>query len=69
VLMEEVRIDDGAIRGHLTLVPACRNIALSTATATTNNGLDDNEQDDDEQDDNESSSSSSRSDDDSNVDS
>jgi hypothetical protein len=65
VLMEEVRIDNGAIQGHLTLVPACRNIALSTATATNNDGLDDNEQDDDEQDDNESSSSSS--DDDSNV--
>ena len=58
-LIEGVGID-GALRGHLTLVPVSRAIAASSTT----NGQDD----DSEQDDNESSSSSSSSDDESSVD-
>ena len=54
---EGMGINDGAVRGHLTLVPVSRNIAVSTPATTTNDGQDDN----DEQDDNESSSSSSSS--------
>ena len=58
-LIEGVGID-GAVRGHLTLVPVSRAIAASSTT----NGQDD----DSEQDDNERSSNSSSSDDESSVD-
>ena len=58
-LIEGVGID-GAVRGHLTLVPVSRAIAASSTT----NGQDD----DSEQDDNERGSNSSSSDDESSVD-